>query len=251
MTDLLLITDADGTLLFRSREATVNHAVCAALAAAAKAQKRGLISVGNRRTYVKEVPLQGRRHLFFLDFDRLCTRFGTAADRAAEGLFDVSTIAAQPRRTVSLRVLCRLFAEGYGEILRDAGVHPSLRVPVGDLNVSVPPNAFTLCLALLLRLGAGADGGVQVRFVRECGRVTVFADGEGKSPLSAGEREVLTMLLYEVSGAVGFAAEMRQSGCGCSLSLALDPLDISLLGFKTDVLARYKNTMLYYISLFG
>lgn len=250
MSDLLLITDAAGTLLFRCREATVNHSVHAALTAAAKENKRGLISIGNRRAYVKEVSLQGKRHLFFLDFDRLCTRFGAAADRAAEGLFDVSAFAAQARKTVSLQVLCRLFADGYAETLEREGVRPHLRVPAADIAVQVSPSAFALCLALLVRLAAGADGNVQVHFVRECGRVTVFADGMGASPLSAGEREVLTMLLHEVSAAAGFAPEMQTKDAACTLSLELNPLDISLLGFKSEQLTRYKNTMLYYISLF-
>lgn len=251
MTDLLLITDAAGTLLFHSREATVNQSVRAALAAAAREEKRGLISIGSRRTYVKEVPLHGKRHLFFLDFDRLCTRFGTAADRAAEGLFDVSAFAAQTRKTVSLQVLCRLFADGYAEALQGEGVYPRLHLPAADLSVHVPPTAFVLCLALLVRLAAGSDGSAQVHFVRECGRVTVFADGEGISPLSAGEREVLTLLLYEVSAAAGFAPEMQEKGDRCTLSLELNPFDIALLGFKTEQFSRCKNTMLYYISLFG
>lgn len=250
MSDLLLITDAAGTLLFRSREATVNHSVRAALAAAAKENKRGLISIGNHRAYVKEVSLQGKRHLFFLDFDRLCTRFGTAADRAAEGLFDVSAFAAQARKTISLQVLCRLFSDGYAETLASEGVRPHLHVPAADIAVQVAPSAFALCLALLVRLAAGEDGNVQVHFVRECGRVTVFADGAGASSLSAGEREVLTMLLYEVSAAAGFAPDAQTKGAVCSLALELNPLDISLLGFKTEQLTRYKNTMQYYISLF-
>lgn len=250
MSDLLLITDTAGTLLFRSREVTVDHSVRAALAAAAKENKRGLISIGSRHAYVKEVSLQGKRHLFFLDFDELCTRFGTAADRAARGLFDISAFAAQPRKTLSLQVLCRLFADHYTDALEGEGVLPHLHVPAADMAVHVPPNAFALCLALLSRLAAGEDGNVQVHFVRECGRVTVFADGTGTSPLSAGEREVLTMLLYEVSAAAGFSPAEQTKNAVCTLSLDLNPLDVSLLGFKTEQLARYKNTMLYYISLF-
>ncbi len=251
MTDLLLITDEDGTLLFHSREATVNQSVRAALAAAAKSKKRGLISVGARRAYVKEVSLQGKRHLFFMDFDRLCTRFGTAADRAVEGLFDVSAVTASERKTVSLRVLCRLFAEGYAAAFVRDGVHPHLHIPTGDLAVHVQPSVFVLCTALLVRLAAGADGSAQIRFIRECGRVTVLADGNGASTLSTGEREVLTLLLHEISAAAGFAAETKTVRDGYALSLELNPPDIALLGFKASDLSRYKSTMLYYISIFG
>ena len=246
-----MITDEAGTLLFRSREMPLSPSVRAALTAAAKEEKRGLISIGNRRTYVKEVSLQGRRHLFFLDFENLCTRFGTAADRAAAGLFDVSAFAQQAKKVVSLQVLCRLFLDCYAEALQKEGVRPDLCIPEKDLYVQIAPNAFVLCLALLIRLSAGEDGRAKIRFVRQCGRVQVFADGKGASTLSPGEREVLTMLLYEVSAAAGFAVDMQQRANGCFLSLALNPLDISLLGFKTEPFALYKNTMVCYIALFG
>ena len=251
MTDLLLITDEAGKLLFHSRDTTIRQATQAAIATVAKENKRGLVSVGKRRAYVKEVSLQGRRHLFFLDFDRLCTRFGAAASRAAGGLFDVESFKGQTPREIPLKVLCRLFAEYYAEAMPNEKAYPVMHVPNKDCSVRVPLSAFTLCMTLLVRLAASKNGEVHVHFVCECGRVTVFADGDGSSLLSAGEREVLTMLLYEAGSAVGFAVESRDGKTMRTLSLSLSPFDISLLGLKTEQYAKYRNTMLYYISIFG
>ena len=250
MTDLFLITDEAGTLLFRSRAVTLHHSAQAALVAAAKEHARGLVPIAGRNTYVKEVSLQGKRHLFFLDFDRLCTRFGVAADRAAEGLFDIARFAAEPKKDILLGTLLRLVSECYATELREDRVRISLHAPACDLPVRVAPGAFSLCFALLLRLAAGENGLVQVGFARECGRVTLFADGEGESPLPMGERDLLTILLYEASAAAGFAAEIREATGGLSLSITLDPLDVSLLGCKVEQLARYRGTISYYLSLF-
>ena len=251
MNDLILITDEAGNVLYHDRRITLGQAFHAVLDAATKEKKRGLVMVGARRAFIKEVSLEGKRHLFFLDFDRLYKRFGVAATRAADGLFDVESFSLQEKRQISLRTLFRLFTECYEEELGEKeGILLNLRVPRRDLIVNVPISVFTLCLSLLVHLTAGKDGEVTISFIEECGRITVFADGNGVSPLSAGEREILSHLLFEAGNAVGFAVNKQYQNGGCAFSLTVNPLDVALLGLKAEQFSRYRNTLRCYISMF-
>ena len=251
MNDLILITDEAGNVLYHDRRITLGQAFRSVLDAAAKEKKRGLVMVGTRRAYIKEVSLAGKRHLFFLDFDRLYNRFGVAASRAADGLFDVESFSLQEKRQISLRTLFRLFTECYEEEFAEKeGILLHLRVPRRDLMVNVPVSVFTLCLSLLVRLTAGEDREVTISFVEECGRITVFADSTGASSLSAAEREILSLLLFEAGNAVGFAINKREQNGEYAFSLTVNPLDIALLGFKAEHLSRYRNTLRCYISMF-
>ena len=248
MKDLFLITDSAGALLFRNRKVPKEAAIRAGVYAAIEKKSRGLLPIGQDRAYVKEVALQGRRLLFFMDFDSLCTRFGIHADRVADRLFDLAALADEERRTVRLGSLYRILTEQ--DTATSGGVRIALRAPATSIAVHVPPQSLLLAVTLLARLSAGADGKCRLRAVEECGRVTLFADGTGESDLASEERILLTVLLHEVAAAAGFAVDQTKSTGGVSLSLALSPLGDDAFGLKTEAIAFYRKMAACYRALF-
>ena len=155
----LLIAAENGDLLFYSGVRR-RDACFAAIRTACAAQPRGILKIGDTRAYAKPVALGGRTYYFFMDFDRLCACYGVeAAPRAAEGLFDVSTFSKAYAAPRTLGALTRLFADCYADALEDAGVRFYTRDLPRDVVVNVPPNAYALCLALLIRLAAVGGNG--------------------------------------------------------------------------------------------
>ena len=231
----LLIAAENGDVLFysgvRRRDARF-----AAIRTACAAHPRGFLRIDKTNAYVKPVMLGGKTYYFFMDFERLCACFGVdAAPRAAEGLFDISAFAKAGAVMRSLFALTRLFEESYHAALCDSGTAFRVQLPPRDVAVCVPPNAYALCLALLIRLAAVGGREVTVSFVHSLGDVRVYADATGGEPCPAEEETLLRMLLAEVSAAAGFAVEETPRG----LSLSLCPVDAALFGLKVDADARY------------
>lgn len=176
----LLIAAENGDLLFYSGVRR-RDACFAAIRTACAAQPRGILKIGGTRAYAKPVALGGRTYYFFMDFDRLCACYGVeAAPRAAEGLFDVSTFSKAHAAPRTLGALTRLFADCYAEVLEDAGVRFCTRELPGNVVVNAPPNAYALCLALLIRLAAVGGNAVTVSFVYTGGNVHIFADAKAR-----------------------------------------------------------------------
>lgn len=242
----LLIAAENGDVLFysgvRRRDARFT-----AIRTACASHPRGILKIGDTRAYAKPVVLGGRTYYFFMDFDRLCACCGVeAAPRAAEGLFDVSTFSKANAAPRTLGVLTRLFEDCYTEVLQGAGVQFYTRNLPRDVVVNVPPNAYALCLALLIRLAAVGGNAITVSFVPTDGNVHIFADATGGEPCPAGEAALMRVLLAEVSAAAGFAAEETPQG----MALSLCPLDVALLGFKTDTDARYCPGIRAFVEFF-
>ena len=110
----------------------------------------------------------------------------------------------------------------------------------------MPPNAYALCLALLIRLAAVGGNAVTVSFVYTGGNVQIFADAKGGKPCPAGEAAFLRVLLAEVSAAAGFAMEETPQG----ITLSLCPLDVALLGFKADIDTHYRPGIRLFVEFF-
>ena len=241
----LLIAAENGDLLFYSGVRR-RDACFAAIRTACAAQPRGILKIGDTRAYAKPVALGGRTYYFFMDFDRLCACYGVeAAPRAAEGLFDVSTFSKAYAAPRTLGALTRLFADCYADALEDAGVRFYTRDLPRDVVVNVPPNAYALCLALLIRLAAVGGNAVTVSFVYTGGNVHIFADAKGGKPCPAGEAAFLRVLA-EVSAAAGFAMEEAPQG----ITLSLCPLDVALLGFKADIDTHYRPSIRLFVEFF-
>ncbi len=242
----LLIAAESGDVLFcsgvRRRDARF-----AAIRTACAAHPRGILRIDDANVYVKPVTLGGRVYYFFMDFDRLCACYGVdAAPRAAEGLFDVTSFSKANAVPRSLCALTLLFESCFAEVLGAAGAHFRVELLPRDVTVCVPPNAYALCLALLIRLSAAEGREVAVSFIPSCGNVQVFADAVGGSPCPAGEAALLRVLLAEVSAAAGFAVEETPRG----MALSLSPLDVSLLGFKADADARRRPNFRAFVEFF-
>ena len=165
---------------------------------------------------------------------------------AAEGLFDVSTFSKAYAAPRTLGALTRLFADCYADALEDAGVRFYTRDLPRAVVVNVPPNAYALCLALLIRLAAVGGNAVTVSFVYTGGNVHIFADAKGGKPCPAGEAAFLRVLLAEVSAAAGFAMEETPQG----ITLSLCPLDVALLGFKADIDTHYRPGIRLFVEFF-
>lgn len=223
----LLIAAENGDLLFYSGVRR-RDACFAAIRTACAAQPRGILKIGDTRAYAKPVALGGRTYYFFMDFDRLCACYG---------------VEAAPR---TLGALTRLFADCYADALEDAGVRFYTRDLPRDVVVNVPPNAYALCLALLIRLAAVGGNAVTVSFVYTGGNVHIFADAKGGKPCPAGEAAFLRVLLAEVSAAAGFAMEETPQG----ITLSLCPLDVALLGFKADIDTHYRPGIRLFVEFF-
>lgn len=116
----------------------------------------------------------------------------------------------------------------------------------GNVVVNAPPNAYALCLALLIRLAAVGGNAVTVSFVYTGGNVHIFADAKGGKPCPAGEAAFLRVLLAEVSAAAGFAMEETPQG----ITLSLCPLDVALLGFKADIDTHYRPSIRLFVEFF-
>lgn len=245
----LLIAAENGDILFysgvRRRDARIT-----AIRTACAAQPRGILQIGETRVYVKPVTLGGKTYYFFMDFERLCACYGVdAAPRAAEGLFDVSAFSKANAVPRSLGALTQLFESAYATILGDGddgAVHFRIELLPRDVVVSVPPNAYALCLALLIRLSACGGRDVTVSFVPSPGNVHVFADAAGGEPCPLEEAACLRVLLAEVSAAAGFAVEETQSG----MALSLCPVDMALFGLKTAADERYRKNFRIFVEFF-
>lgn len=240
-----LITDEGGAVLYKSARAPLKRVQRAWLENAAGSM-RGLTSAFGRRVLIRELMLGGRRYLLFLDFDCMQSYFREGADRAALQLFDCAQLSKQARRECSLGALLRFFKETVGDPLEKEGISMRIQPPRTDAVISAAPNAFVLALTLLLRLAATNGSNLLVSFVIDCGRVSVFADSTGGKPLSVPDRGLLSLWLAEVAGAAGFVFEES----GGSVCLTLTPLDISLFGFKSPSLDRFRRGFAYLVEIF-
>ncbi len=241
----LLITDEGGAVLYKSARAPMKRAQRVWLESAAGSM-RGLVNAFGRRVLIRELMLGGRRYLLFLDFDCMRQYFSEGAGRAALQMFDCAQISKQARRECSLGALLRFFKETVGDPLKEEGISMRIQPPRTDAVIETAPNAFALALTLLLRLAATNGSSLLVSFVIDCGRVSVFVDSMGGKPLSVPDRGLLSLWLSEVAGAAGFVFEER----GGTVCLTLTPLDISMLGFKSPVLDRFRRGFAYLVEIF-
>lgn len=243
----LLITDDGGNLLYKSRALSKDAATLVLLC---DDGQTGIVKSGTHCMYVRKIALNGHLYRFYMDFDRLTSCYGvSAAAHAADGLFDVTQLAAAPKAKISLKTLAHWFAESYGNDLRAGGIKLELRHLAHAETVCIPPNAALLCIALTVRLCACRGDTVRLSAVRDSGRVTIFADAEiGKGKKDA--PEVLRTLLYEVAGAAGFAVEHAEKNGYCVWSICLAPPDIGAYGFKVPLPAGYKKNCMMYAEMF-
>lgn len=244
---LLLITSESGEILFHSGNVRMNDALVAALNAVCMQSPRGLVAVGKARAYVKPVQLDGKTYLFFMDFDRLCKYYGvSAAERAADGLFDISAFSSAGAAKRSLHVMTQMFADCYKETLAADGATFEVQGPGREVTVCLPPNAYALCLALMIRLTARGGRYVRLSFVYSSGCVRVFADCIGGKPLPAKEETALRVLLAEVSAAAGFAVQTTPRG----IELVLTPFDEAQIGLKADLDEHYRKNFSAFAEMF-
>lgn len=219
----------------------------AAIRTVCTAHPRGILKVGNTRVYVKPILLGGNRYFFFMHFDNLCACYGVdAAPHVAENLFDVTAFAKTSAFPHKLTALTKLFESCYADALHCTGARFHIFAPPSEVTISVPPNAYALCLASLIRLASVGRREVFVSFLRTGNDVRVFVDAVGGKPCPPKEAAMLRILLAEVCAAAGFRLEDTPFG----LSLSLCPFDISLLGFKAYAEARYRPNFRTYAEFF-
>lgn len=239
----LFVTDDGGNLLYKSR-ATSRRAAAFSLAAEEK-----IVSKDGNAVFCKEVVLGGKVYRFYVPEDSLVKYYGEQASAAADRLFDVAHFAEMQKIGISLAVLAQHLSDKYVSLLRKSGIYIELREFARPWQVTVPPNALLLCLALMLRLCACRGKRVKLSAVQTEGRVTIFADAEVGGGF-AEIPEVLTALLYETAAAVGFAVEHYERNGRVTWSLAVAPLDIGMYGLKERQLADFLENAAFYAEMF-
>lgn len=245
----LIITDSSGNLLYASRSVSVSGALRLWLIASSKNADSGIVYFSNNALLTKTFVLGGKKYRMFIDCDSVSC-LGENIDRTKEGLFEVSAYASTKRADFSLNMLVKLFAENYMKTLFDSGARISVHRLLSDVSVNISPPAFALCLSLMVRLcGEGANV-INLDFVKECGRVVIYADAVGGHPLKKEPYELIRTLLYEVSAVSGFAVCEETKNGKRSVSLSLTPLDVSLLGLKTDAINKLQKSFEAYIAMF-
>ena len=245
----LIISDADGRVLYKSRSVKTNGFLRAWERIMVKANKSGLVVFAGKSYFVKEVSLGGRSYLFFMDYSKMSVQLGTDAKSVADELFDLERIPCD-KRTISLKSLVRLFSDAFACELSAEGIRVSVHELAENVMVNASPRAFVLSIALMARLSAASGRTVRLSFTSECGRITVFCDGDGSESISQQACEVLELLLYEVAASAGFSAERIFVGRGVRYCLNLAPLDIALLGFKIPKDKRNEQLSACYVSMF-
>ncbi|MBQ4150241.1 MAG: hypothetical protein IJC81_00365 [Clostridia bacterium] len=246
----LIITDAEGNLLYASRGVTVSGALRLWLGTAAKCYKDPVVYMDSNPIVVRSVLLAGKKYYFFVEKQKLVNCFGIDESRIGDKFFDSFDGKWGNRVFVSLKMLVNTFSRAYSEDLFDAGVRVSQRLLAKDVFVNVSPTAFVLCLALMTRLCAESGCEVRLSCVNDDGRAVVYADCVRGTPIKTPEREVLRVLLYEVAASAGFKIEGRLAAGKWSYKIETSPVDIGLYGFKADSLERFENVFKAYISMF-
>ena len=245
----LMITDANGDILYTDHTVKVGGALRLFTSAAAKSGKRGIIYWGGKSVYTKEITLNGERLRFFTDSQNLCEMLGIEESVLDNEMFDMPK-TFKNRVPISLKTLVRIFSEAYSEKLFSEGVHISVRGLLIDQTVNVSPYAFVLCLAIIVRLTAGSGDAVTLTLANENGRVSIYADSTSGEPVKTKATKVLETMLYEASAAAGFRVEERVRNSKRTFSLSLEPLDISTLGLKVPALDRLKRIAEIYVEMF-
>ncbi len=216
----LIITNGDGDIEYLSSGMNITDALHAWLSAVSKNESCGRISCGRKNFFVKKLLLAGKRYYVFMDYDMLISCFGVDADRFAGHLF---SIEKEEPRQYSLKVLTFIFLETYYKSLRADGIKVTAHDLLTDMGVYVPPRAFALALTLIIKLCAENGSDVGLRFLNKRGRVTVFADSMGENYVKTEARDILRILLFEISNAAGFSAHEYLKGGKLHYSLELTP----------------------------
>ena len=244
-----MITDANGNILYTDRSVKISGALHLFASAAAKSNKNGLVYYKGKSVYTKEIILGGKRLRFFMDSQNLCKYLGIEANVLDGEMFDIPK-AFKNRVPVSLQSLVHIFTDAYSKELFNEGVRMSVRHLAAAQTVNVSPNAFAICLAIMVRLCANEASEVTLTFANECGRVSIYADSVGGVALDKAAKEVLQTMLYEISAAAGFTASENVHAVKRTFSLELEPLDIATLGFKAPSLDKYEQLVKLYIEMF-
>ncbi len=249
MTLPLIISDADGRLLYKNRAVSTAGFLHAWNKLDAKTHREGIVFSGKFIFYVKKVSLRGKKYLFFMDYSKIGEKPYKLNDADYNGLFDFSTIAKE-KREIPLSTLVGLFASSYMPELYNDGIRVVIHEIAVDTVVEVPCDAFVLALSLLARLSAEDGRVVKFSFVNDRGRVTVICDGEGSEKVFAEARTLLEVMLYEVSAAAGFSVSEIVRGGRKNYWLELSPIDISLLGLKVEPDDRVARISKVYAAMF-
>lgn len=244
-----MITDVKGSILYVDRSVTISGALRLFASAAAKEGKRGIVYFNGKSLYTKEIILGGERLRFFTDTQNVCEVFGIKESVLACEMFEIPK-TFKNRIPISLKTFVRLFCDTYSEGLFSEGIHMSVQKIAVDQTVNVSPNALALCLALMVRLAAGSGRAVTLSLANEYGRVSIYIDCDSGTPVKNKANRVLETLLYEVSTAAGFKVEESLKNAKRTFSISLEPLDISLLGFKAPSHDKLKKIVKLYIEMF-
>ena len=110
----LIITDADGRLLYKSRSVDTGGFLSAWKNSVGRFHRDRTVFACGRAYRKKEVSLGGKRYFFFFDYEELGKRFDTAAKDIADALFDIDKTAGD-KRDVKIINLVDLFVDRFSK----------------------------------------------------------------------------------------------------------------------------------------
>lgn len=225
----LIISEADGTLLYKSLSLGDSEAEEITVKATDAGKKTGIIGIGGSNMLVKEMFIGGRKRLLYMDFDRLCERYGDVAESSIDLLFESAFFERVKNTRMSLAALTRIFSDTYAQPLRERGIALSVRHMAKDFAADMPVGALVLCLSLMVRFFAIKGAEVTLGAAKSEHGVTLFADGSlGRSR----EAELTFAMLSEIVAVQNFGLELLENGERTGILLTLKPTDISEYGFK-------------------
>lgn len=244
----LIISDADGRLIYKSRSVMRSGFLSAWKGAVSRFSRSGVVFANGKSYYVKELSLCGKKYFFFFDYEKI-SRHGMSDDGFVNRVLDFDGMAKN-KCDITLRALADMFSREFLPSLYADGVRLSLSEFAQNLTVHVSPDAFVLAAALMVRLTSTHGRAVKLSFAEECGRVVVFCDACGKENVPLEAREVFEVMLYEVAASAGFTVERTVTGGRESFSLSLTPLDISQLGLKIPEESVTQRLCKCYLEMF-
>lgn len=211
----LVISEADGSIIYKSLSLGENEARRIVLAALPE-KEEGFVSLDGHNILIKKKLFGGRNRLFFVDIDE------DFVEEQSDGLLSGDA----KKSFVSLGSLTRIFA---GVCEKQKGISISVRNMAKEFYANMPLAVVITCLSLMVRFFSVKGAAVSLEAVKRDKGVTFYADG---SLGSAKDSAVLIDMLYELAYANGIGVEVWENGGRITLSLELSPTDISEYGFK-------------------
>ncbi|MBR5539288.1 MAG: hypothetical protein IKU61_05255 [Clostridia bacterium] len=224
----LIIADTDGELVYKSLSVKEKHARELLASISGSESKSGIFRIQNRRVFVREEFVFGKKRLFFMDFESLAERLGDGACGYAEFLYGAFDKGSR-KTEISLNEVAKIFAKTAAPSVKETGVNIALRALGKNICITASVSALLLSLTFMVRAMCHEGKTVYIGVEEYFGSVRLFVESDGSD--CTDEPYALTML-YEIATENGYMPQFSENADKKSISLMLSSPDVSLYGFK-------------------